>query len=357
VPLLVVGFATLAAAVWGGLLRLGVVLPFPQSSGANWITFHGPLMVCGFLGTVIALERAVGLGKYWTYLPPLLTGAGSAWIVTGGLGSPGPWLIFAGSLAYVAVSIRVVMLSKALFTIMMGAGAVTWCIGNGLWVAGWSFSRIVPWWIAFLCLVIVGERLDLARFQKQVSWSKPLLINLASLFLVGVALTIKWQGLGERLAGAGLLSMALWLARFDIARRTIKQPGLPRFMAFCLLSGYAWLALSGVLLLLYSPMEAGPKYDAALHSFFVGFVFLMIFGHAPVIFPAVLQLAGSFSPRLYLHVALMHASLILRITGDLSGWVAGRQWGAILNGIAMAIFLVNTITSMLPSKRASGKPR
>jgi hypothetical protein len=350
VPLLIVGIATLVAASWGGLLRMGVILPAPGNA-ANWITYHGPLMVCGFLGTVIALERAVGLQKLWTYTAPLLAASGSAWIITGGMGVPGPWLILAASVVFVLVSIKVVQLSRALFTIVMGLGAVTWAVGNGLWAAQWDFIRIVPWWIAFLALVIMGERLDLTRFQRPVRWSQPLLLLAAGVFLAGVSLSAFLQGAGERLMGVGMLGMAAWLSRFDIAWRSTKQRGLPRFMALCLLSGYFWLGLSGALFILFSPMEAGPVYDAVLHAFFIGFVFSMIFGHAPVIFPAVLLLPSAFHWRLYIHVVVLHASLILRVTGDLAGWFPGRQWGGILNAAAMAIFLLNTVSMMLPITR------
>ena len=39
----------------------------------EWISLHGPLMVGGFLGTLIALERAVGLEKKWGYLQHIST--------------------------------------------------------------------------------------------------------------------------------------------------------------------------------------------------------------------------------------------------------------------------------------------
>ncbi len=356
IPLLIIGIATLATAAWGGLLRMGVVLPV-SGSAANWITFHGPLMVCGFLGTVIALERAVGLQKLWTYAAPLLAAAGSAWMVTGGIGQPGPWLIFGGSLAYVVVSIRVVLLSSALFTVLMGLGAVAWAVGNALWVAQWPLNRIVPWWIAFLALIILGERLDLSRFQRQERWSRPLLVVVTVVFLGGVLLSAFVQAAGERLTGVGLLGMAAWLARFDIAKRGVKQQGLPRFMAVCLLSGYVWLAVSGLLFLMYAPMEAGNRYDAALHAFFLGFVFSMIFGHAPVIFPAVLQLPANFHWRLYIHVVALHSSLLLRVAGDLTGNLPARQWGGILNGITFVLFLLNTISMMVPCGRKGSGSR
>jgi hypothetical protein len=58
VPLLALAWAALIGALWGGLLRLGWAWPTPQPSLA---LLHGPLMVCGFLGTLIGLERAVAL--------------------------------------------------------------------------------------------------------------------------------------------------------------------------------------------------------------------------------------------------------------------------------------------------------
>ena len=63
--MLLMGMGCLVAGVWGGLVRLPLNLPLPGGN-ANWLSFHGPLMVCGFLGTAIGLERAVGLKGWWT---------------------------------------------------------------------------------------------------------------------------------------------------------------------------------------------------------------------------------------------------------------------------------------------------
>src|SRR5512136_401485 len=84
-PLLLMGMASLLAGVWGGLVRIPLNLPLPGGN-ANWLTFHGPLMVCGFLGTVIGLERAVGLRGWWPYVAPALTGAGAVMVISGGIG-------------------------------------------------------------------------------------------------------------------------------------------------------------------------------------------------------------------------------------------------------------------------------
>lgn len=342
-PLVVLAMLSLVAGVWGGLLRLPVELPLPVEH-ANWLTFHGPLMVCGFLGTVIGLERAVGLGRVWPYAAPILTAAGAMVVVSGGLGPTGSALIAAGSALFVGVTLHVVRLQRSAFTIVMCLGGSAWLIGNLLWLRGWPFPQLVLWWIAFLALTIAGERLDLSRFQRQERWAQPLLRAAIGLFLGGVVLSAMHQTTGRQVAGAGLLALALWLGRFDIARRAVRQSGLPRYMAVCLLVGYVWLGLAGVLLAAFPDQDTGGRYDAALHSFFLGFVFSMIFGHAPVIFPAVLRLQPAFSPRLYAHVTLLHAALLLRLGADLAASVPGRQWGAILNGVALLVFLLNTIS-------------
>ena len=57
VPLLVVGLLSMMFGMWLGLVRLGWNLPLPWQ---DQLIAHGPLMVCGFLGTSSASSaRAV----------------------------------------------------------------------------------------------------------------------------------------------------------------------------------------------------------------------------------------------------------------------------------------------------------
>src|SRR5512134_1969811 len=59
-------------ALWAGLLRLGWALPsFPNLSVA-----HGPLMISGFLGVLIPLERAVAIRQKWMFAVPVIAGLG-----------------------------------------------------------------------------------------------------------------------------------------------------------------------------------------------------------------------------------------------------------------------------------------
>ncbi len=143
-----------------------------------------------------------------------------------------------------------------------------------------------------------------------------------------------------------MLAMALWLLRYDIARYTIRKSGLTRFIAACLLTGYGWLAIGGMLAVRFGGVTAGLQYDAIQHAVLVGFVISMIFGHAPIIFPAVTGKAVPFQPFFYSHLVVLHLSLFLRVGSDLMIWLPGRQWGGMLNAIALLLFMANTARSI-----------
>lgn len=115
-------------------------------------------------------------------------------------------------------------------------------------------------------------------------------------------------GVGRR-SGAALLALALWLACFDIARRTLRAPGLRRYMAVCLLARYAWLAVGGAA---WAAMAQGaPARDAAFHALGLGFAMSMVMAHAPVILPALARVKVEFGGAFYLPLGLLHASLAL----------------------------------------------
>ena len=145
-----------------------------------------------------------------------------------------------------------------------------------------------------------------------------------------------------------MVALAGWLLQYDIARRTVWQTGLTRFIAVCLLSGYGWLGVVGALTWRFAGILAGPYYDAMLHTVFVGFVFAMIFAHAPIILPAILgRTTSPYHPVLYVPLLLLHASLLLRVVGDLMGWWPGRQWGGLLNALTVLLFFITLARGLL----------
>jgi hypothetical protein len=348
--LLPAGLALLAG-LSAGLVRIGWTLPPPAASLA---AVHGPLMVGGFLGTLIALERAVALGAPSGFLYPALAGIG-ALALMGGLGGPwAPILIAAASGGLVGMSAGITRRQPALHHAVLTLGALSWLVGNGLWLAGWPVFRVVAWWVAFLVLTIAAERLELSRVLGPSRASRASFAAVALLLLAGVTLGVWVPGAGARLTGLGLVAVAAWLSRYDVARRTVRQSGLTRFIAAAMLSGYVWLAAGGVLFAVPGgSLVGGPPYDAALHAVFVGFVFSMIFGHAPVILPAVLRVAVPYRARFYAHLLLLHLALALRLGGDLGGWWGARRWGGLLGAAAILLFLASTAASAIAGRSAA----
>ncbi len=352
-PLLAMSMLALLTALRAGLLRLGWSLPTIQP---GLYVGHGPLMVCGFLGTLISLERAVALGEDWSYAAPMLSGAGAVALMVGAPDSLGGVLITLGSLGLIANFAAILRRQTALFTITMALGAGAWFVGNCLWLAGTPIIEMFFWWTAFLVLTIVGERLELSRLTGLAEQNRRSFVLSLAPFIAGLVVARQIPAVGLALAGLGMLAMALWLVKYDLARRTVKQAGLTRFIALNLLAGYVWLGVGGVAWLWFGDDLTTFHYDIMLHSVFLGFVFSMIFAHAPVIFPSVLQRPLPYRRAFYVHSVLLHLSLALRIGGDLHGSHSAYQWGGLLNVLAVLIFVGNTAHAIALGKFRSGHP-
>jgi len=342
-PLLALGFVALVSGVLAGLARLGWMVPLPHADTA---LLHGPLMVSGFFGTAIGLERASALGHRWVFLGPLASGLGGLALVAGLPVPAGAALLVVASAVLMVASWRVWRFQPAGFTATMAGAAACWLAGNLLWLFGAPVQAAVVWWMLFLVLTIAGERLELSRFRPPNRWAAPGFALIVGALAGGGVLALAEPEAGLRLAGVGLVGLAAWLARFDVARHTVRGTGLPRYVAACLLSGYAWLAVSGAL-----AAAAGEGfYDAALHALFLGFVFAMVFGHAPIILPAVLRLAVPFGSILYLPLVALHLGVALRVAGVLSDDLPLRQWGGAANVAAIALFIVLTASRVLKKR-------
>jgi hypothetical protein len=339
-PLLLAGAVSLLAGLLAGEARMGWALSL------SFAHLHGPLMVCGFFGTVIALERAVALGRSWAFAAPFATGGGGL-LLLAGAESSGAIMLTLGSLIFLAVALKVAKRQPEPFTRLLALGALSWSLGNALWAMGASVPEVVPLWAAFLVLTIAGERLELSRFLKPWKWREPTLVP--PLLLIGGGAGLSAAGLpyAWTIFGLGCVALVAWSLVNDIVRRTIRQPGLTRYVAVCLLSGYVWLGVAGVLMPDLDADFYSLQYDAALHALFVGFIFAMVFGHAPVILPAVLKVKLPFRGYFYAPLAVLHASLVLRVVGDLSASEAMRMSGGALNGVAVVGFVAMVVGTVL----------
>lgn len=354
-PMLVLGMISLVAGSLAGLARLALDVPALAQARAD---SHGALMIAAFFGTVISLERAVALRRGWSYLGPLCAGLGGLALLVGAPPWLGQSLFVAAGAVLTSASGLVLRQQPALFTFTLALGALSWLIGNAVWLLTASMAAAVPFWMSFLVLTIAGERLELTRFLPPRPAANRLFIGLLAIIGLGAVLSGwgVWGGdiggdIAARLFGLGLLGLALWLLRYDIARKTVRQSGLTRFVAVCLLSGYAWLAVGGFLGLLGAYGGDVGWRDVALHAVFLGFVFSMVIGHAPIIFPAVMRVKIPYHPAFYIPLAALHGSLLVRVAGDLAGQWPLRQWAGLANAVALLLFIGTIIASVVRGAR------
>jgi len=342
--LMALGLLSLVTGIWGGVVRIGWSFELPTT---RLLTLHGPLFVSGFVGTLIALERAAALNRPWAYAAPLLSGVGAVSVLLGAPNALGGTLM--------ALSAAVLLVIFAVVTrgypgpkgplALMAFSVFLWLVGNVLWASGELIATFTGWWIGFPVLMIAAERLELARLVQVPFAGRLSFVMAVAILFGGIAWTVVYLDGGTTLLGLGMMTLALWLLVHDLAGRTVREKGLTRFMAVALLAGYAWLAFSGLLAFTYGGVLWGLQYDAILHAVFLGFVMSMIFAHAPIIFPALLGLPVPYRPWFYGHLGLLHFSLALRIAGDLASVPSLREWGGLLNGIALVMFLLATILS------------
>ena len=351
VPLLLLGMLSLVGGVLAGLARLDWTVPSVAASAAGW---HGALMISAFLGTVICLERAVAIGSGWAYLAPAAAGLGGVALLAGAPVILTQALFAAAAATLVGASVQVLRRQFAPFTAILAIAALCWLVGNLAWLGGGVLAAAVPWWLAFLVLTIASERLELTRFLPTPAAARRLFLVIVAGVLAGATLSVFREEAGLMLFAASLLALAAWLLRHDIARRNARQAGLTRFIALCLLSGYAWLVLAGLLGLAGGLLPGHPWRDASLHAIGLGFVFSMILGHAPIIFPAVARVRIPYHAVFYLPLLALHASLALRVAGGLGDGFALRRGGGLLNACALLLFIATLLAGVVRGRRDHG---
>lgn len=334
-----------------GLLLLG--LPAPIST-TRLPEVHGMLLVLGFVGTLVSLERATALGRWYGYITPALLGAGGLLLIAEPVPLVvGKWVLIAGAAAFVLLYVPLWRRQHdaALLTQLLGAALAL--AGATLWLTQDDLSRIVPWLIAFLVLTIAAERVELARITMGPHAGGRLLVHawtITGALVVGLPL----PDVGAILLGLALVALAAWLIVHDVARRTIRASGVTRYMAACILAGYVWLVVAGIALLFGDPAGT-PAYDAIVHAIFLGYTFSMIMAHATTILPAVLRIALPYRTAFWVPISLLQVALIVRIwIGDGLGMPLGWQLGGALGVAALLLFVLTALVSAIlgPPKRS-----
>ena len=313
---------------------------------------HGPLMIFGFVGGAIGLERTVAVRTRWAWAGPVCSALGVVTLLAG-LPVAVPALLFTGSflllgLVYATVHRRqatAAVIAQAAGVIGAVRATLLWGFGDG------GFAAALPPAVVFVVATIIGERLELARIPVTAGNPEPLITGLVLALAAAGILFVAAPEVGHPLMGLLLVAVAVVTARVDVARRLVRAQGLPRFSAVCMLAGYLWLGLAGLLWVAFPRTTTGFLYDAAVHAVFLGFVISMIFAHAPIILTAVIRRPLPYHPVMYVPVALLHGGLALRLLGDAREAVPLWQAGGVINVLAVLTFLLTGVTLSVRASR------
>lgn len=336
---------SLLAALNAGLLLLGIRAPV-----ANWAEIHGVLMVVGFLGTLIAMERAVALRRPLGYLAPALLGIGGLLLLTPLPLLLGQLFLIEGALAFTLVYWFLWRRSHDAVVMVQLLGSVHLLIATLTWIFA-PIPWLLPHFVGFLVLTITSERVELTRLHMPRSGENILVLAAAALTLAMLT-TVFWPDTAIRAAALVILALTIWLGRHDVAGRFVRAVGLPRFSAAALLGGYFWLGVAACIWLVDGYQYEGYVYDAVVHSVMLGFAMSMIMAHAPIILPAVLRRPLPYRSAMWAPLGLLHLGLAIRVfAGDLPARPLPWQIGGTLNVAAVLLFLVIAVTSSVLGTR------
>ncbi|RNI21079.1 hypothetical protein EFY87_12400 [Flexivirga caeni] len=340
---------SLLAGLDAGLLLAGVTVPL---HAAALPARHGVLMTLGFLGTLISLERAVALRAPWGYAAPALLGAGGVALTLGLPARVGAVLLADGSVALLAVYAMLYRRQHDAATAVESLAAVAATGAAVLWLR-LPVSHLLLWLVAFVVLTICAERVELARLHLPARAAGLLLVG-AFLVMAAAVASLAWPDIGDHVAGAVLLVLTGALTVYDVARHTIRLPGLPRLSAVALLCGYAWLAVAAAVWLCVGTPISQAQYDTAVHGVFLGFGMSMVIAHAPVILPAVARTPMPYRRIQWAPLVVLQLSLVLRIVGG-NAWGSNRlwTWGAVLGVTALLLLPLTVVVSMVSGRRTA----
>lgn len=335
IPFLVLAIAGLIAGLAGGLSRIGWDLNVLQAS-----MHHGAIMVGGFLGTLIALEKIIPLKKKALFVIPALSGA-SVVLFFAHLPEAAFGALVLSALLLSAVFLHYRLKTKDMIYSVMLCGSLCWLAGNFMLASKAFYPAAFPWWMGYILFIITAERLELTKFLPVKPQQKNILIVFLLTYIVGALWS--FHAGGNWISGPALIAVSLWLMRFDVVSISLKRTGLQKYIAIALLCGYIAMLLAGIFLITLPDKAFG--YDALLHTFFLGFVFSMIFAHGPVILPGVIGISAKpWHPVMYLWLALLQVSWITRVVADLLWQMELRKISGLASAVAIVCYFVTMAT-------------
>jgi hypothetical protein len=337
---------SLLLGIIAGWQRINWDIPVTNLAGD-----HGAMMTGSFVGTLICLERSIVHPNRWWRLLPFINGL-SILMFLFHQPQVAYFFLIAGSTGLVVLMLLYSKTTTDFSHSLLIMGAFAWLTGNLILFNQYAYPSAVKWWMLFLLWTIFGERLELSQMLPTSAIKKITLYIIIALNTAGVLLPFHWYG--NEIFAVSLFTVAIWLFAFDMSRHAVKLAGQHRYSALLLMAGYVWLIVTALWLLFWP--DAPYAYDAALHSFFLGFVFSMIFAHMPIIFPGIFKINISlYHPVLFVAFTLFQLSIVARVVGDALLQNELRRYGVMVNGISILLFFA--ITAIIVISRSKQKEK
>ncbi|MEM3096694.1 MAG: hypothetical protein QW756_05355 [Nitrososphaerota archaeon] len=332
IPLLAFGLLSLLLGFYGGLVRMGVLGWAPT----HIIIYHGPLMVVGFMTTLIALERYVALKSWWSISAYMFLGAGGV-LLAMDLVVFGQLLWVLGAVSFTASHVWLLAKFRHHHHIMMVSASLLLLLGSIKLYTGFPLYEAAVSWTGFLVLFIMGERVEMARVG---GFRFPASMGIMASTLLFIASNLLGSS-SNMLMALAMLALLISVANYDVGLRFLTRGwGFQRFLSTGLAMAYAWLAVGGLLWFLtgYS--------DPSLHSIFIGFSGTMIMTHAPVIIPSIIRTRHFYSQSLYIPLTLLQVSTASRIAGGLLPNSQLWTMSGVLTAISIAAYMAVMLYSL-----------
>ncbi|HET9643817.1 MAG TPA: hypothetical protein VFP68_10790 [Burkholderiaceae bacterium] len=307
----------LVLGIAGGLARFGA--PGPRGPA---LALHGLLLVSGFFGTLVALERFIAVGRTAWLLAPVASAVGGlmAWSGAPVQAALIAWLVagFALMSGCVFEAARGSMRLPLLLRIL---GAACWSVGNLLWLQGALAHLALPGWLAFLVLTIVSEREDVlsslrTRPLAAVAFGAAIVLLPLSMLVAGLEATLGLpipapSEVPALIQWTGCLLLALVLLSGKTPQP--RDGGWAGWESRATRAADAWLLVASLLGLSrhWLPFAAG---GPAWHALLLGFAFSTLFAHVPRLLMSMSKEPLRYTAWFAFPLVLLSASLALRVT-------------------------------------------
>lgn len=304
-----------------GLSRFGLF-------GMDLSIHHGVLMLNGFAGGLITLERTLSKPIITNFISLILLVLG---VILASLDIIwGLWLVTGAITLLILAEVQASRTHHWAYHLLQLTGLLCWLTANAKYQFSNFYPAAVPFWQAFVLMMILATRLK--KIDRISDWT--LMLVLLSYV---ISICLPFHSVASSLTGVLLIILAVVILRLELRHSDDQR--------YRLMIVYGWLIATAIGMLLSDQILY--SYDFVLHSFFLGFLFNMIFLNAS---KAIVSKFGVKDIPLAegLWMSIMTAGLLIRIiSGDVLGVEMARVVGGIISLLAIVGFLGSVIRAVV----------